>query len=244
MTTITKNPLVSGIVVVVIVGVIVFIIKMRGSEEAFSHHSNEKIVENFPQSTPMNVMYSDSNGNLGTTTDLGLQNLTISSDGAMLLGNKFRFNGGKDAWKDDDWLRMMNKDNTGYYGGFASGRLYSEGDTTVGGNLSINSYGNVKDTLNDLYAKINALSGTVAALSGTVAALSGTLATLDKDSVKYSHKVKVWNDAYKAPLFVCQSAGGGGARGGCADNGNMNSAQFYRGMDDTNGMVSMRLIKV
>ena len=57
---------------------------------------------------------------------------------------------------------MMNKENTGYYGGFAAGRLYSAGDATVGGNLSINSYGNVKDTLNDLYAKINALSGTIA----------------------------------------------------------------------------------
>jgi len=124
--------------------------------------SEQFTVENFPQSTPMNVMYSDAAGNLGTTTDLGLKNLTISSDGAMLLGNKFRLNGGVDAWKDDDWLRMMNKENTDYYGGFAAGRLYSAGDTTVGGNLSINSYGNVKDTLNDLYAKINALSGTVA----------------------------------------------------------------------------------
>jgi hypothetical protein len=31
----------------------------------------------------MNVMYSDSNGNLGTTTDLGLQNLTVSSDSSF-----------------------------------------------------------------------------------------------------------------------------------------------------------------
>jgi microcystin-dependent protein len=36
------------------------------------------IVENFPQNTPMNVMYTDANGNLSTTTDLGLQNLTVN----------------------------------------------------------------------------------------------------------------------------------------------------------------------
>ncbi len=36
MTTITKNPLVSFIVVVIIISAIVLIVKMRGSEEAFS----------------------------------------------------------------------------------------------------------------------------------------------------------------------------------------------------------------
>ena len=241
MTTIKKNPLLSVIVVVVIVGVIVLIIKMRGSEEAFSHHSNEKIVENFPQSTPMNVVYTDTNGNLGTTTDLGLKNLTISSDGAMLLGNKFRFNGGKDGHADDDWLRMMNKDNSGYYGGFAAGRLYSAGDATVGGNLSINGYGNVKDTINDLYAKINALSSTVAALSSTVASNKTTLDNVDNDAVKYSHKLKVWNDAYKAPLFVCPQGG----TSGCSREGSMPSANFHRGMTETTNEAtsSMRLIK-
>ena len=90
---ITKNPLVSLIVVVVIVGIIVLIIKMRGSEEAFSPSDKKEIVENFPQSTPMNVMYSDSNGNLGTTTDLGLQNLTVKGEsnlnGNVLSGDVF-----------------------------------------------------------------------------------------------------------------------------------------------------------
>lgn len=37
------------------------------------------IVEKF-QPAPMNVMYSDANGNLATTTDLGLQNLTVTGD--------------------------------------------------------------------------------------------------------------------------------------------------------------------
>jgi hypothetical protein len=83
MTTITKNPLVI-IGIVVIVG-IVLVLTMRGSEEAFS--TNNKIVENYPQSTPMNVMYSDASGNLGTTSDLGLQNLTVSGDSTFANDN-------------------------------------------------------------------------------------------------------------------------------------------------------------
>ena len=161
MTTITKNPLVIIIVVVVIIIGIVLIVKMSRSEEAFSPSSSDTkdIVENFPQSTPMNVMYSDANGNLGTTTDLGLQNLTIGKDGALLLGNKFRFNANKDAHTDDEWLRMMNPENTGYSGGFAAGKLYggsvvhsdgtmySRGDITAGGKISaggdISTSGNI-----------------------------------------------------------------------------------------------------
>jgi hypothetical protein len=155
MSTLKKNKLAIGIVVVIIIGIILFL-KVRGSEEAFSPSSSEHIVENFPQSTPMNVMYSDASGNLGTTTDLGLQNLTISSDGAMLLGNKFRLNGGKDAWKDDEWLRMMNKENTGYYGGFATGKLYADGTIGAGSTISTSTGYGVIDNRN---VKPNQLAG-------------------------------------------------------------------------------------
>jgi hypothetical protein len=169
------------------------------TKEGFSSN----IVENYPQTTPMNIMYSDANGNLATSNDLGLQNLTVASDssfggnvgitgkvtassadvsdmvtassatlknltvngdsvitgkstvngvsrvstigantlnidanGSVLLGNKFRLNGGKDAWADDDWLRIMNKENTGYGGGIAAKRLYSDGDTSINGSAS------------------------------------------------------------------------------------------------------------
>ena len=153
----------SIVIIVIFIGIYMMMYSSKSSTPTPTPLVSEQFtVENFPESTPMNVMYSDPDGNLGTTTDLGLKNLTISSDGAMLLGNKFRFNGGVDALKDDDWLRMMNKENTDYYGGFAAGRLYSAGDSTVGGNLSINGYSNVKNTLSELYAKINALSSTVA----------------------------------------------------------------------------------
>ncbi len=48
------------------------------NQENEYHNDNEEnyyeneIVENFPQPAPMNVMYSDANGNLSTTNDLGL----------------------------------------------------------------------------------------------------------------------------------------------------------------------------
>ena len=47
--------------------------------------STQEIRENFPQPSPMNVMYSDASGNLATSNDVGLKYLTISSDGALVL---------------------------------------------------------------------------------------------------------------------------------------------------------------
>jgi len=86
MSTIKRNPLVSLIVVVVVILAIVLIVNMRGSKEEFSpSDTSAKIIENFPQG-PMNVMYSDSAGNLGTTTDLGLDYLTVTSN-SDLSGN-------------------------------------------------------------------------------------------------------------------------------------------------------------
>jgi hypothetical protein len=101
MNILKKNPVaIIGIVVFVVVG-IVLIVKMRGTEEAFSasnifddtfntsddtSDTSDTIVENFPQSTPMNVMYSDAAGNLATTTDLGLQNLNVNGN-STIKGN-------------------------------------------------------------------------------------------------------------------------------------------------------------
>lgn len=110
MTTLTKNPLITGIVIVVIIGVL-FLVLRKSSEEAFSPPETNNIVENFPQSTPMNVMYSDANGNLGTTTDLGLQNLTVN--GPMQANNRLNFvstNGSKGISLDssDTHLRFRS----------------------------------------------------------------------------------------------------------------------------------------
>ena len=67
-----------------------------------------------------------------SSANVAASNLKVNNNGALLLGDKFRFNSTKDAWVDDDWLRMMNKDNTEYYGGFAAGRLWTR-DLSVSG---------------------------------------------------------------------------------------------------------------
>jgi len=108
----------------------------RNDNEENEYQNGYEIVENFPQPAPMNVMYSDANGNLATTTDLGLQNLTIAKDGALLIGDKFRFNSNKDAWRDDEWLRMMNPQNTGYGGGLAADKLYGASTIISDGTIS------------------------------------------------------------------------------------------------------------
>lgn len=86
----TKNILVSLIVGVLFVGIIVFVMRGRGNNDNNDNKPTTTTelfsVENFPQSAPMNVMYSDSNGNLGTTTDLGIQYLTVNGD-SMVTGN-------------------------------------------------------------------------------------------------------------------------------------------------------------
>jgi Phage Tail Collar Domain len=126
-----KRTYIIGIVAVVI---IIIVVARYYKNEEFAPLTNEtnegnetnenQIVENFP-TAPQNVLVSDSNGNLKATTDLGLQNLTVSNNGALLIGDKFRFNSNKDFWADDEWLRMSNKDNTNYYGGFATGKVWT-----------------------------------------------------------------------------------------------------------------------
>jgi microcystin-dependent protein len=89
---------------------------------------SDEIVENFPQTSPMNLLYSDPSGNLGSSNDVGIKNVTITQDGALLLGNKFRLNANKDFYADDDWLRISNKENTTYYGGIAANKFWSQGE--------------------------------------------------------------------------------------------------------------------
>ena len=54
-----------------------------GYEENGYDYENEEIVENFPQPSPQNVMYSDANGNLATTTDLGVEYISVTRDSAV-----------------------------------------------------------------------------------------------------------------------------------------------------------------
>jgi hypothetical protein len=60
------------------------------------------------------------------------------------LGDKFLLSGVGDAHANDGWLRLFNKDNTGYYGGFAASQLYTAT------NVITNSDARLKKDVNDL----------------------------------------------------------------------------------------------
>lgn len=104
------------------------------------------IIENFP-SAEMNVMYSDANGNLATTRDLGLANLTVSGDSQFGDGKIAIKNGstiyapGRMHVHGEELLYILNKSGVMIgkeWGG--SGNLTVQGQTNtdrlvVGGDL-------------------------------------------------------------------------------------------------------------
>ena len=68
-----------------------------GGYEENGYDYEKEIVENFPQPAPQNVMYSDANGNLATTTDLGVEYITVTRDsivkGDSVINGKLSING-------------------------------------------------------------------------------------------------------------------------------------------------------
>ena len=55
----------------------------------------------------------------------------------LQLGNKWLLSGEGDAHGNDDWLRLFNTQNTGYFGGLAAGRLWSIGGIVHGSDLRL-----------------------------------------------------------------------------------------------------------
>jgi hypothetical protein len=223
MTTITKNPLVSLIAVIVIVGVIVIIVKMSGSEEGFSYPSSydtKDIVENYPQSTPMNVMYSDAAGNLGTTTDLGLQNLTVKSDssfGGAVTANRFLIGGDLHHERavsvnkgSGDWNTQIHNPTSGVHVLMAHGGKYGmhinannkDLDTyalqCVGGDkqlMILNGKGNM-NVAGKITSEGRDILGELNALRNEVNALRNevnTLNTINNSTVKYNDVINITN---------------------------------------------------
>ena len=80
----------TSIIILIVLIVVLVVTACLWNSSDKKNTDDKKIVENFPQTTPMNVMYSDSNGNLGTTTDLGLQHLTVNGDSS--IGNSLTVN--------------------------------------------------------------------------------------------------------------------------------------------------------
>eukprot|EP00798_Chlamydomonas_sp_ICE-L_P009001 gene9001-biopygen8885 len=69
----------------------------------------------------------------------------VTNVNRIKLGNKWSLSGVGDKDGNDDWLRLFNKDGTGYYGGLAAGRLWSVGATTLDGPTTLNGPTYTKD---------------------------------------------------------------------------------------------------
>lgn len=74
----------------------------------------------------------------------------------LRLGDKWRFSAVGDAHANDDWLRIFDVNNRGYYGGLAAGRLWSSSGTLSGSDIS--SKKEIKSLTGSL-EKIMALKG-------------------------------------------------------------------------------------
>ena len=61
----------------------------------------------------------------------------VSKTSTLKLGDKWTLSGVGDAHGNDDWLRFFNKDGKDYYGGVATGKVWSGGPVYVGGDLSV-----------------------------------------------------------------------------------------------------------
>ena len=99
------------------------------------------------QSNMLQIM--DTEGKL-VQMDADDVNLDVINTDKLQLGEKWLFSGVGDAHGNDDWLRIMNKDGTNYYGGVAAGRLY---DARIG-------------DLKDLSDGINGASNRLAQIEG------------------------------------------------------------------------------
>ena len=82
----------------------------------------------------------NSNKNLGNITTSNITNTGKITSDTVLLKNKYNLVGGIGT---DNWLRVMNTANTGYYGGLAAGNLYPVDNAytktlTASGNINTN----------------------------------------------------------------------------------------------------------
>lgn len=71
----------------------------------------------------------------GGTGDLTVQGTAKVS--VLQLGDKWRLSAVGDSHANDDWLRLFNPQNTGYYGGLAAGRLWASSGSLSGSDLRL-----------------------------------------------------------------------------------------------------------
>jgi len=76
-----------AIALIILMPILVYKNKSRNNYQEGKYNTyKEKYTENFPSSSSLNLLYTDTNGNLGATSDVGIQNLTVASD-SQINGN-------------------------------------------------------------------------------------------------------------------------------------------------------------
>jgi hypothetical protein len=99
---------------------------------------------------------------MGDWASLGWKVGTSHAD-VLRLGDKFQLSGVGDSVKDDDWLRLFDVGNRGFYGGFAAGKLW--GKELIGNSLQIGNKWQVSESPDGDWLRLTA-AGSGAQLGG------------------------------------------------------------------------------
>jgi hypothetical protein len=102
------------------------LLQASGAGGYFGTTSNHPLVL---RTNDLDRVVVDTNGDLTVTG--------ITKTKKLQLGNKWLLSGEGDAHANDDWLRLFNIQGTGYFGGFAAGRLWSIGGIVHGSDLRL-----------------------------------------------------------------------------------------------------------
>lgn len=98
-----------------------------------------RAITELPGSSPPNLELISS---VMATNGMTVKN-SLKSD-KLQLGDKFLFSGVGDAHANDDWLRMFNKEGTGYSGGLAMNKLWTANEAHLGGQTNVRGNLNVR----------------------------------------------------------------------------------------------------
>jgi hypothetical protein len=110
------------IVVLIIVMIICWLFNKNNTEHMTNdniEHMSDEAVQNL---SSLSKMYD--------TGAMAVKDVKLT--GGLVLGDKFRLSGTGDKFGNDEWLRLMNKDNTDQYGGLAANKLWTAELTLAG----------------------------------------------------------------------------------------------------------------
>lgn len=209
----TKKQIVTFTICIVIV-IVVLILFFKESFSYSGKGKNEKneIRENFPASV-MNVLYSDANGNLSSTNDLGVQNLTtsgnvqigenISSSGNIIaLRKRIGFSGTNDP-NHTIYNNYTNIDEEGKWDGMKM-NVYDGLDVRTGNASGVTpkTVFSVRDDLAKVKGKVNIHAGSPYAI--TENRMENGSLTIGDIAKNYGGGTNYWSSNTAGLLMECK----------------------------------------